>query len=256
MEYYSKRIPIKKQDIEKIIRSFEDGEYLYNEYEKEHPTKTHNGRGQSIWNRIFTELDKNFMRDGYQVGIIKRGLWEALYIYDENSRYLYTFMRYKNFTNLQNRKPENKLFHYANVLSTLNDSLKGMYQPEYEQISFIKELPLDEDTDKELKKLLNKMVSKISSEIERYVIVTVEQKKGKIEDIQCIIPTFNMDTMYSESWNEFINVHYEDETSVIEPAVEENTEINLVFKQPRINLIVKEKKAQEKDCESEEINHL
>lgn len=245
MEYYSKRIPIKEQDIKRIIRAFEDGEYLYYEYEKEHPTKTHNGRGQAIWNYIFTELERNFLREGYQIGVIKRGLWEALYIYDENTAYLYTFMRYNNYISLQIKKPENKLFHYANVLSTLNDSLKGMYQPEYEQMSFIKELPLEEDTDEELKKLLNEMTSNLNGEVERYAIVTVEQKKGKIQNIQCIIPSYNFETMYSESWNEFINVHYEAETSIFEPMKEENTKINLMFKQSEINLEVKEKENDE-----------
>ena len=203
-----------------------------------------------LWDLIFTELDKNFKQVGYQVDTIKRGLWQALYIYDENSNYLYTFMRYKNFTNLQNKKPENKLFHYVNVLSKLNDNLKGMYKPEYEQISFFEELPLDEDTDIQLRKLLEEMLSKIKGEIERYAIVVVDQQKGKVQDIQCIIPTFNLETMYSESWNEFINVHYEYETSVIEPAAQENAEINLVFKEHPINLTLKEQKTQEKIGES------
>lgn len=252
MEKYSKRIPISKEDIQLIIRSFEDGEFLFYDIEKEHPTVTHIGRGLSLWNYIFTELDKNFMKDGYQIGIIKRGLWEALYIYAEETKYLYTFMRYKNFINLQNKKPENKLFHYANVLSTLNESLKGVYQPEYEQISFIKELPLEPDTDKALKALLEEMVSKINGKIERYAIVAVEQKKGKIQDIQCIIPTRNLETMYSESWKEFINVHYEVETTVIEKPVEVYPEIKLAFKESNINLRVKEKVDKEKSNEDGE----
>ena len=246
MEYYRKKIPIGEKDIRKIIRSFEDAEYLYNEMQKEHPTRTHNARGHLLWDFIFTELDKNFMQVGYQVNTIKRGLWHALYIYDENSKYLYTFMRYKNFTNLQNKKPENTLSHYVNILSKLNDNLKETYQPVYEQMSFFKELPLDEDTDNELKKLLEEMTSKIIGEIERYAIVVVDQQKGKVQDIQCIIPTFNLDTMYSESWNEFINVHYEYETSVIEPVAQENAEINLEFKEHPINLTLKEQKTQEK----------
>ena len=153
----------------------------------------------------------------------------------------FIFCIYKNFINLQNKKPENKLFHYANVLSTLNNNLKGVYQPEYEQMSFIKELPLAPDTDEVLKELLNEMVFKIKGEIERYAIVAVEQIKGKIQDIQCIIPIYNFEKMYSESWKEFINVHYEVEVPNSIQAVELTPEIKLTYKEPEIKLKVKEK---------------
>ncbi|MDE7354062.1 MAG: hypothetical protein K2O06_13605 [Acetatifactor sp.] len=42
------------------------------------------------------------------MGFFKRGFWEALYLYDKLTKYVYTFMKYKNFVNLQNKSPENR----------------------------------------------------------------------------------------------------------------------------------------------------
>jgi len=207
---YNTKIPIKQEDIRLIIKSFEDGYYEYFELEKEHPTTTHNGRGASIWNHIFTQLEKYFKTDGYQVNKIQRGLWKVLYVYDELSHYIYTYMRYKNFFNLQNKKPENKLFHYCNVLSRLNGKLLGTYEPEYEQMSFgLEKTIIDEEAEQKLAELLNEMTHKIKGKIEMYALVLVDQEKGKVRDIECKIPVENLNSIYTESWKEFIGTDYD-----------------------------------------------
>jgi hypothetical protein len=207
---YSTRIPIKQEDIWSIIQSFEDGYYEYFELEKEHPTTTHNGRGASIWNHIFTQLEKHFRTEGYQVNKIQRGLWEVLYVYDEASNFLYTYMRYKNFVNLQNKKPENKLFHYCNVLSRLNGKLLGTYEPEYEQMSFgLEKTIIDEEAEQKLAELLSEMINSIKGKVEMYALVLVQQEKGKVRDIECKIPVENLNSIYTESWKEFIGTDYD-----------------------------------------------
>lgn len=208
---YNIPIPIKQEDIRFIIQSFEDGYYEYFEKEKEYPTVTHNGQGAAIWNHIFTQIEKHFKRDGYQVNKIKRGLWEVLYVYDESSKYLYTYMRYNNFFTVQNKKPSDKLFYYGNVLSRLNGKLKGTYEPEYEQMCCfgLNNSIVDEETDKKLQELLAAMISSINGEIELYAIVLVQQEKGKIKDIECKIPIENLNSIYTESWIEYIGTSYE-----------------------------------------------
>jgi Family of unknown function (DUF5986) len=208
---YNTPIPIQQDDIRFIIQSFEDGYYEYFEKEKEYPTVTHNGQGAAIWNHIFTQLEKHFKRDGYQVNTIKRGLWEVLYVYDESSRYLYTFMRYNNFVTVQNKNPKDKLFYYGNVLSRLNGKLMGTYEPEYEQLYFFgsDNFIIDEEDDKELQELLNEMISKINGEIELYAIVLVQQEKGKVKEIECKIPIENLNSVYTEAWTEYIGTSYE-----------------------------------------------
>ena len=43
--YYNNKIPFEQDKIELVIKSFEDGEYLYIENYREHPTVTQNGKG-------------------------------------------------------------------------------------------------------------------------------------------------------------------------------------------------------------------
>ena len=48
-----------------FIKSFEDGEYMYYEKFREHPTVTQNGKGAAIWNEIHTQISNNFVSDEF-----------------------------------------------------------------------------------------------------------------------------------------------------------------------------------------------
>lgn len=244
---YSKKIPLQRDYIRLFVKSFEDGEFNYREISTEHQTVTHNGQGASIWNHIFTQISANFSnRDGFEVGIFKRGFWEALYLYDKNTKYLYTFMRYKNFVNLQNGNPENRWFHYCNAMSRLNGQLCGTYQVENEQLSFLPEVPLELADDEKLNQILNDIIRNVSGNIECYAIVLVEQKQGKVKDIQCVIPVEGLGVVYKESWTDDIEIEYsQDKVSESEFFTEE-TDI-LLFNQDSVKLEYKEEKKEEKD---------
>lgn len=207
--YYNNKIPFEQDKIELVIKSFEDGEYLYIENYREHPTVTQNGKGAAIWNNIYTQLASNFKIPGYQTGKISRGFWDLLYLYDEETKYLYTFMREDNFKNLQSGRKRDKLFHYSNVLSRLNGELVGTYEIPYEQLSFLAEINVDEETDTKLEALLKDMTSSINGDIERYALVLVECKRGEVKGIECVIPIAYANPMYREDWSEYIKAEYE-----------------------------------------------
>lgn len=207
--YYNNKIPFEQDKIELVIKSFEDGEYLYIENYREHPTVTQNGKGAAIWNNIYTQLASNFKIPGYQTGKISRGFWDLLYLYDEETKYLYTFMREDNFKNLQSGRKRDKLFHYSNVLSRLNGELVGTYEIPYEQLSFLAEINVDEETDTKLEALLKDMTSSINGDIERYALVLVECKRGEVKGIECVIPIAYTNPMYREDWSEYIKAEYE-----------------------------------------------
>lgn len=248
MKKYTTKIPLQQDNIVDIIRAFEDGEYNYWELLKEHPTTTHNGRGAAIWNEIFTELERSFTKEGFQVDKFDRGFWQVLFIYDENTKYLYTFMRYKNFVNLQNKSNENKLYHYCNLLGKINGNLVGTYHIENEQMSFGLNNFEDESTDQELSEILSTMLNKINGDIERYAIVLVNQNKGKVESIECKIPVTGLETIYTESWNDYIGAEYENDSFDIEPTVAEETEI-ILFNNEKIGINTVERKFKKKKQE-------
>lgn len=207
--YYNNKVPFEQDKIELVIKSFEDGEYLYLENYREHPTITQNGKGATIWNNIYTQLASNFKIPGYQTGKISRGFWDLLYLYDEETKYLYTFMREDNFKNLQSSRKSDKLFHYSNVLSRLNGKLVGTYEIPYEQLSFLKDINIDEETDTKLETLLSDMISSVNGDIERYALILVECKKGEVKGIECVIPIAYANPMYREDWSEYIKADYE-----------------------------------------------
>lgn len=249
--HYNKKIPLEQEFIQLFIKSFEDGEYEESENFKEHPTVTRNGKGAVIWNHIYTQLAKNFSRLGYQVGVIPRGPWELVYIYDEESKYLYTFMRESNYKNLHKSKEHEKLFHYSNVLSRINGKLKGVYESEYEQMSFVEGLNIDADTDIELSDILNRMTRNVHGEIKRYCIVLVECKKGMVQNIECIIPIAYSSPIYRENWSKYIGAEYDTTDYNVEESVPEESDILLFTNVEDIDLnyndkAIEEKKSKEK----------
>lgn len=246
MEKYTTKIPIHQENIKAIIEAFQDGDFNYWENFKEHPTTTHNGRGAAIWNEIFTELEKKFTKDGFQVGKFNRGFWQVLFIYEEKTKYLYTFMRYKNFVSLQNKSPQNRLMHYCNLLSKVNGKLVGTYQVENEQLCFLPNVFSDNSADTEMQEMLNIMLSKIQGEVERYAIVLVKQERGKVQDIECKIPIEGLECIYTESWKDCITFQYEDEDYSSGPLEAEETEI-LLFNKEGHNLEVVQKKKRRQD---------
>lgn len=237
---YTTKIPLHQDEIKLIIRSFEDGDFEYFELEKEHPTTTHNGRGAAIWNNIFTQIEKNFNKKGFQVNTIRRGPWELACLYDEKSKYLYTFMRNDNFLILRNRKSGKKLYHYCSILGRINEKLSKTYRPEYEQMSFALTNHINEEDNENLNKILNEMVSKIKGEIVMYALVLIEQKRGIITNAECVIPIEGINTIYRESWKEFVGVNYDIEEAKYDDEQPIESEILLFNKETKPKLIDKE----------------
>lgn len=243
---YNKKIPLEQEKIQLIIKSFEDGEFEYTENFKEHPTVTQNGRGAAIWNNIYTQIVKNFSVSGFKTDKISRGPWELIYIFDEKTKYLYTFMREKNFTNLHKGNMLDRLYHYSNILSRLNGKLLGTYEPPYQQLSFVDTIAIDSDTDTKLESLLQAMIGAINDDIERYAIVLVDCKQGMVKQIECVIPIAYMNPMYREDWSEYINVEYTAESYHVEETLFDEDAVMLYATNSDINLFIRDDEAKEK----------
>jgi hypothetical protein len=245
--HYNKKIPLGQEKIQLIIKSFEDGEFEYSEDFREHPTVTHNGRGAAIWNNIYTQIVKNFSIQGFKTGKIARGPWELIYIFDENTKYLYTFMREKNFSNIHKGNMIDKLYHYSNILGRLNGKLLGIYEPQYQQLSFVDVIEIDGDTDSKLESLLRQMISPIKDEIEMYAIVLVDCKRGMVKNIECVIPVPYTNPMYCENWSEYINAEYITEDYKVEETLPDGDIVIPYDSNSDINLTIRDDKVEEKE---------
>lgn len=244
--HYDKKIPLGQDKIQLIIKSFEDGEFEYTENFKEHPTVTQNGRGAAIWNNIHTQLVKNFSIEGFKTGKIARGPWELVYLFDEKSKYLYTFMRNSNFVNIHKAKVEDKVYHYTNILSRLNGSLLGTYKPQNQQLSLFDSFLVDSDTDAKLDYILQDMIGEISDDIERYALVLVDCNRGEVKNIECVIPIAYMDPMYREDWSEYINAEFSTESYHVEETLPDEIGAELYETNADINLSLRMDDSKEK----------
>ena len=235
---YNKKIPLEQDKIQLLIKSFEDGEFMYYEKFREHPTITQNGKGAAIWNEIHTQISKNFTSDVFQIGQISRGLWSLVYLYDKRTKYLYTFMRDENFRSLHKKGIDDQLFHYSNVLSRLNAELLGTYEPLYEQLSFIKTFNLKGDIDTKLAALLETMINTVEGDIERYAIILVNTNRGNVKEIKCIIPIAYAEPMYIEDWTEYISAEYNTDDYEVDETIPTEDEIVLYENDEDIELSI------------------
>lgn len=244
---YNKKVPLEQDKIRLLIKSFEDGEFIYYEKFREHPTITQNGKGAAIWNEIHTQISQNFVSEDYQIGHISRGLWTLVYLYDRRTKYLYTFMRDENFRSLHKKGVEDQLFHYSNVMSRLNAELLGIYEPPYKQLSFIPSVNLDEEIDTKLSALLETMIGKVEGDIERYAIVLVNTLRGNVKEIKCVIPLACADPIYVEDWSEYISAEYSTDDYEVEVIIPSSDEIVLYQSDEDIDLsIISEEQEQTK----------
>jgi len=253
---YRTKIPLNQDDIKLIIRSFEDGEFEYHDVFREHPTTTSNGQGSAIWNHIFTQLERNFTKEGFQVGKIRRSwLWEFIYIYQEQTGYLYTFMRRQNYKTLLKSSIETFEYHYCTILSRLNGKLLKTYQPDCEQMSFGNFSSINESDCPKLNEMLEEMIGKVDGEVERYALVLVNQLNGAVTDIECIIPIENRTSLYRESWKEFIGAQYTTDEFYVEAIEPEVSEIFLFDREADLDIIGLESKVpvgfNESECKVE-----
>lgn len=244
---YTTKIPLEQENIRKIFKSFEDGEFEYFEKYKEHSTVTHNGRGADIWNHINDCLVRYFEEDRFQTFVIDRKFWHLIALYDKDTKYLYTFMRDKNYSRLSKKEKTDQLKHYVGLLSRLNGKLLKTYTPIYQQITWFEEDTVDEEFDVFLQEELNKIVQNIAGEVERYALVLVNQRNGRVKDADCIVPVENILPIYEESWKEHIVPEYQFGDEPVEENREDVSEIRLFTNENYALMPVQEKQEEEKN---------
>lgn len=155
-------------------------------------------------------------------------------------------MREVNFVNLHTGDMQDRLFHYSNILSKLNGQLLDTYEPEYQQMSFVDVITIDDDTDTKLELLLQILVDSIDEKIERYAIVLVDCKHGMVKHIECVIPIAYMNPVYREDWSKYIRAEYVTDSYHVEETKPDDNEVILFETNSDINLSFREDNEEQK----------
>ena len=101
-----------------------------------------------------------------------------------------------------------RLFHYVNALSRLNEGLRSMYAVEYEQLCLFSDMLYDNEKEETLDWILEKLIAKIDGSIERYVLISFDISHGQVTAIKGTVPAVGMNYFKEEDWTDLLNASY------------------------------------------------
>lgn len=158
------------------------------------------------WDFTNTNIIRNLQGDRFQCLKVKRGPWKFILIYDKETMYLYSLMREKRFSQLQDRIVREKV-HYLDSLANINQGLKGkdnkerFYQPDMFDMD-------GRSWESEVQSVLNEMIQNIDGEIKQYVLISFSTERDEVTSVSAYIPTVDLNIAYEENWNEFITADF------------------------------------------------
>ncbi|WP_188456523.1 DUF5986 family protein [Virgibacillus oceani] len=189
-----------------------------------------NGYGLVTWSFIYNRI----YHDTPSTSIIsiktKRGGWPLAVMFDEESGYLYAFVRKKNFINRQKSKKGTPLY-YLQGLSTYNTGLESeipasQLNPYQEYVDFGIDL-------EERDSLLTSVLNEYRSQVKRFCIVLFDTYNGEIVEFGAVLTNEQLDDFYEENWNHVIEVDYKD-TNDTQTSENDQHDIALEFKEQNI----------------------
>lgn len=165
----------------------------------------------------------------------KRGPWPLVLMFDNNTGYLYVFMKNSRFEEVQDgSRQASTPFHYIEALSSYNIGVES----ELDEYTINKDnlgeyqtyLEIDsESVDILAEEILKSMLGDLKEQVKRLVVITFTASNLGITDFKAIIPTTNLDIIYQEDWSTFIDVEYTTNEEYGEFEEDHEDDIHLPF---------------------------
>lgn len=176
--------------------------------------KTQNSTPTRIWDHLNTALCNQFNSRDCMAYTAKRGCWQLVMVYENESGYLYTFMRESRFLEVQKQVKKGKHNHYIDLLARhLNaDLLK-----EIGQQSFL----YTDEQDSKLKEAIEKLFINLNEDgaiVTKHVLVLFESDKYELHSIRAVMVDSNLDIALEQDWSSYIVI----EDSIIVEEAEGN----------------------------------
>lgn len=146
--------------------------------------------------------------------------------FDNETSFLFTFMREERYKKLHNTLNKRTRHHY---LDALVKNFNGQLSAPNSQMSFFTEDIFSKDTFSDEDKM-SETVEKITLDlniestcIQNHVLVLFNSSNFSLSSVRAIIVDSHLDIVYEQSWNEYISVN---ESSVVDKVDEPNSPAN------------------------------
>lgn len=209
--------------IAKVVRCVEDavGDDIQADIQH-NDLQTRNSVPSRIWDLLNTNIIKTLDTEDCTIATAHRGPWEMLVIFEKSSRYIFTFMREKRFTELRKRQRQRKRMHYIDMMARqFNKDLLADQQ----QLSFIPHEFSDEERLAELVQTLLRDLGSDTDIVRHHVLVLFDTVGYRLTHIRAVMVTPSLDIARGseQDWSKYINA---DESIIVEkvadPAAPEN----------------------------------
>lgn len=190
----------------------------YIQYKSEYKTKTNNGRHTITWDFINSGIDLELPKDRFEIIDCKRGIWELILIYDKQTKWLFSLMKDKRFSQLRKQVRKNKV-HYLEALGSINNELNTYLD---QQITLF-ELQSDERLEN-IENTVSSMLSMLKNEVIRYCLISFTNSYEEITSISASIFNYNLSIQYEESWNDYVSVDFNTIIDIVADSKDNNDE--------------------------------
>ncbi|WP_099305910.1 DUF5986 family protein [Bacillus sp. Marseille-P3800] len=220
-----------KMDLSSVIGSILTNDLI--DYKKLNDLRLQNGIHFFFWDKVYTAFLNGEIKESVPIEL-DAAIWQFCGLICPDSKTLFTVVKDKRLNELIRDYGKKSVPHYSYVFNGFNPSANDV--PNIKNDSYQLEiLPLEKDPEW-MKKILDRQKELLGTrvdEIEKHVIVTIENKGKEIIGFKAYLFSKEMIELDSQDWSDFIvpiidNDKVEKETQHEAPEEEPNKEDTLV----------------------------
>ncbi len=186
---------------------------------RENQLVTQNSTPARIWDHLNTSIAKNAEKNGCLYSLTKRGPWNMIIIYDNESKYVITIMREERLKEIRKGSKKRKSLHYLQAFTQCYN--RDLYADGKQQSMFEEETALN-DVYKDAENIVQKMIESINSTknhaIARHVLVLFSSMNYQLTNIRAVMIDTDLDIVCEESWNKYISTSESIITDIVSPV--------------------------------------
>jgi len=168
-----------------------------------HGLRTHNSVPFRIWDLLNTYVCERLHAPDCMTTTTRRGSWEIVVIYEDETGFLFTLMREKRFGELQSGILKRRKMHYFDLLVRhLNPDLLA-------SVGQIMLYPAHFDDEDKLAENVQKILSGFSSDIgkiKRHVMILFDSANYSLTSVRAVMVDPNLNVVTEQDWTKYIPV--------------------------------------------------
>ena len=158
-----------------------------------------------IWDFIFSHLHAMVTMPLVHIGLTKRGPWQMVLVFDENTGLLLSLMREERYKQLCQDDPHERRYHYVRCLAKeLNDGLPT--NDKQLQWDIIDETETELDIVQRIAASMIEDLAFPANLIKHHALVLFSAREHETQSIRCVMVDGGFDIIDEVSWNKYLQV--------------------------------------------------